>query len=313
MSTLIIADIYEGEFRSANLNTVTAAKELGAFDIAVVGADAGLAQGLGAGKILAVAGDGLDKYTAEGWTNALTSVVKDGGYDHVMIAGTTLGRDLAPRIAAALGAGMASDIVAIKGLGHFDRPTYAGNLVATVKVSSAIVVATVRGTAFDAAAKDGGDSAVESVAASSGDSKTTFVGFESAGGSDRPDLADAKVIVAGGRGTKGDFAPIENLADFFGGAIGASRAAVDAGWVPNDLQIGQTGKVVAPPLYFALGISGAIQHWAGMKDSKMIVAINKDPEAPIMELADLAVPLDLFEAAPELLAKLEANKGDLSL
>ena len=305
---LLVTDYYEGEFRSANLNAVTAAQQLAqkagtTYDIAIVGGPADAVKSLGAAKALVLSGSGLEHYTAQAWANALIPVIQKAGYSHVMLPGTVLGKDLAPRLAAALDAGQATDITGIVDASTFTRPTYAGNISATVKVSSANVVLTVRGTAFPAAAK-GGDSAVENVAASAGEVRMQYGKFEGAAGSGRPSLADASVVVSGGRGTKGDFAAVYTLADALKAGVGASRAVVDAGWAPNDWQIGQTGKVVAPKLYIALGISGAIQHWAGMKDSKTIVAVNKDPEAPIMELADLCLVGDLFQVAPEMASKL---------
>jgi electron transfer flavoprotein alpha subunit len=321
--TLVIAEVYEGEFRSATLNAVQAARDYqakagAAFDILVLGqsTDAAVAEvkGLGAGKVLVAQDAALAHYTAEHWGATIAAVAK-GGYDVIMVAATTTGKDLAPRVAALLDAGMASDVAEIVSADTFKRPVFAGNVIATVQVDSAIKVLSIRGTAFDKAEPAGGESPVESVSATASSVQKAVSGFEGAGGGDRPELTDASVVVAGGRGTKGDFEAVYKLADALKAAVGASRAVVDAGWAPNDWQVGQTGKVVAPGLYIALGISGAIQHWAGMKDSKVIVAINKDPEAPIMELADYVLVADLFAAAPELADKVEALKasGQISL
>ncbi len=319
--TLVVAEVYEGAFVSATLHAVRAAAELkdksGAeFDILVLSADASVAdnvKGYGAGKVLAATDGAFGHYLARPWSRTIAAVAAD--YDTVMITATTMGKDLAPCVAGLLDAGMASDVAEIIDASTFRRPVYAGNAVATVTINTDKKVLSVRATAFDKAEPTGADSPVESVSATAVDSKEEYVEFEGSGGSDRPSLADANIVVSGGRGTKGDFEPIYKLADSLGAAVGASRAVVDAGWAPNDWQVGQTGKVVAPNLYFAVGISGAIQHWAGMKDSKTIVAINKDGEAPIMELADYAIVADLFNAAPELADKLDALKasGDISL
>lgn len=324
--TLVIAEVYEGEFRTATLHAVTAAKALqgksgNEFDILVLGSGidaiaADLAK-YGAGKVLKADDAAFAHYTARTYSATIAAVATSGNYDVIMATATTFGKDLCPYVAARLQAGMASDVTEIIDATTFKRPVYAGNAIATVEVTTPIKVLSIRGTAFDKAAPGDGTSAVESVSATAVDPKATFVQFEAAAGGEggRPQLTDAKIVVSGGRGTKGDFEPIYKLADALGAAVGASRAVVDAGWAPNDWQVGQTGKVVAPELYFAVGISGAIQHWAGMKDSKVIVAINKDPEAPIMELADYALVADLFSAVPELADKLAAlrQKGELSL
>lgn len=320
--TLVIAEVYEGEFRSATLHAVKAARTLkeksGAdYDILVLGnaANAEAAKHLGAGKVLHGEAAQLAHYLARPWAAAACDVVKAGGYNTIIMTATTMGKDLCPRVAAKLDAGMASDATGIIDASTFTRPVYAGNVVATVMIETPIKVVSVRSTAFEKAEASDSASPIEKITVAGITAKEEYVKYETAAGGDRPDLADAAIVVSGGRGTKGDFAPIYKLADALGAAVGASRAVVDAGWAPNDWQVGQTGKVVAPRLYFAVGISGAIQHWAGMKDSKCIVAINKDPEAPIMELADYAIVADLFQAAPELAAKIDALKasGQISL
>ena len=229
-----------------------------------------------------------------------------GNYSHILFPATASGKNVAPRVAAKLDVAQISEITKVDSPDTFERPIYAGNAMATVQSSDATKVITVRATGFDAAAATGGSAAVESVAAVADTGKSAFVGREMSK-SDRPDLTAAKVVVAGGRalGSEEQFqAVLTPLADKLNAAIGASRAAVDAGYAPNDLQVGQTGKIVAPELYIACGISGAIQHLAGMKDSKVIVAINKDPEAPIFAVADYALEADLFTAVPELVKAL---------
>jgi len=322
--TLVIAEVYEGELRAATFSTVAAAKELQeqtstGFDIAVLADDAGAhaeaLKSLGAEQVIKIEDGNLAHYLAETWAPNIAELAKSGDYTTVLAPVTTTGKDLMPRVAALLDAGMASDIIGIEGADTFKRPVYAGNLVATVKLKTERKVVSVRGTAFPKAEPGGGESTITSADAVGVSPKGEFLGFEGAGGSDRPDLTEAGIVVSGGRGTKGEFDPVYQLADTLGAAVGASRAVVDAGWAPNDWQVGQTGKVVAPELYIALGISGAIQHWAGMKDSKTIVAVNKDPEAPIMELADYAIVADLFNAAPELAEKLKSLKdaGEISV
>ena len=241
---------------------------------------------------------------AENMTAQILTVAKN--YSHILFPATASGKNIAPRLAAKLDVGQISDITKVDGPDTFERPIYAGNAIATVQSSDAIKVITVRGTGFDAAAATGGSAAVESLAAVAASDKASFLGSEIAK-NDRPELTAAKVIVAGGRalGSAEKFTKLLTpLADKLGAAIGASRAAVDAGYAPNDWQIGQTGKIVAPQLYIAAGISGAIQHLAGMKDSKVIVAINKDPEAPIFSVADYGLEADLFDAIPTLTKEL---------
>ena len=249
----------------------------------------------------------LEKPLAEAHAPVIAAIAKAAQASFVGAAATAYGKDVLPRAAALLGAAMATEVLGFGGEGAavtFRRPMWAGNVIAEVELATPVKVFTIRTTEFPAAQKEGAG-AVTAVAAKVdlGALKTRFVDFKEVK-SERPELTDARVVVAGGRGTKGDFKPIEGLADDLGAAIGASRAAVDAGWVPNDWQVGQTGKVVAPDLYVAAGISGAIQHLAGMKGSKVIVAVNKDPEAPIFQLADYGLVGDLFKVLPELRAKL---------
>ena len=318
--TLVIAEVYEGEYRGATLHAVRAAQDLkektGApYDIIVIGSAAAAAEVRGVGADKVIVAEGLDHYLARPWAATVAEVAKAGGHDTIMMTATTTGKDLCPCVAARLDAGMASDVSEIIDASTFRRPVYAGNLVATVKIGTPVKVLSIRSTAFDKAETGQGESPVENASVAAVDSKEAYLEYETAEGGDRPELTEASIVVSGGRGTKGEFEPVYKLADTLGAAVGASRAVVDAGWAPNDWQVGQTGKVVAPELYIALGISGAIQHWAGMKDSKTIVAINKDPEAPIMELADYGLVADLFQAAPELAAKLQQLKdaGEISL
>jgi electron transfer flavoprotein alpha subunit len=257
------------------------------------------AQIAGVSKVLvadaAQLGDGL----AENVAAQVLAVA--GGFSHILAPATAYGKNIAPRVAAKLDVAQVSDVIGVQGADTFVRPIYAGNAIATVQSADAVKVLTVRTTAFDAAPATGGSAAVESVAAVADSGKSAFVSREVAK-SDRPELAGAKIVVSGGRGmgSAENFKLLEPLADKLGAAMGASRAAVDAGYAPNDWQVGQTGKIVAPQLYVAIGISGAIQHLAGMKDSKVIVAINKDAEAPIFGVADYGLVADLFQAVPEL-------------
>ena len=305
MAVLVIAEHSHGALSDATHKVVAAAQKFGGdIDLLVAGESAGsvgpeAAKVSGIRKVLQAEGESLRKQTAEAM-EALVVPLMDG-YDAVFIAATTTGKNIAPRIAAKLDVMQISEIIDVADANTFTRPIYAGNAIMTVTSSDAKKVVTVRGTAFSAVGNDG-SAAVESVDAPAGPFKSEFVSEEMVK-SDRPDLTAAKRVVSGGRalGSEEDFQKfIIPLADKLGAAIGASRAAVDAGYAPNDYQVGQTGKIVAPELYIAIGISGAIQHLAGMKDSKIIVAINKDDEAPIFQVADYGLVADLFNAVPEL-------------
>ncbi|WP_372878733.1 electron transfer flavoprotein subunit alpha/FixB family protein [Spongiibacter marinus] len=305
MSILVIAEHDNASINGATLNTVSAAKAIGG-DIAVLVAG----EGCGAAAEAAAKIDGVSKVLvadnavyghqlAENVALLIAELGKDYGY--ILAPATTNGKNTLPRAAALLDVAQISEIISVESADTFKRPIYAGNVIATVQSSDAIKVITVRATAFDAAAAEGGSAAVEAVASAHDAGKSSFEKEELAK-SDRPDLTAADIVVSGGRGMQnGDnFSMLYSLADKLGAAVGASRAAVDAGFVPNDMQVGQTGKIVAPGLYIAVGISGAIQHLAGMKDSKVIVAINKDEDAPIFQVADYGLVADLFDALPEL-------------
>ncbi|MEN9366056.1 MAG: electron transfer flavoprotein subunit alpha/FixB family protein [Sphaerotilus sulfidivorans] len=309
MAALVIAEHDNASIKGATLNTVTAAAQLGEVHVLVAGANAAAAaaaaaQIAGVAKVLHADGGSLADGLAENLAAQVLAVA--GGYSHLLFPATASGKNVAPRVAAKLDVAQVSDITRVVSADTFERPIYAGNAVATVQSLDAVKVITVRSTGFDAAAATGGSAAVESVAAAADSGKSTFVGREVTK-SDRPELTAAKIIVSGGRalGSSEKFDEVLTpLADKLGAALGASRAAVDAGYAPNDWQVGQTGKIVAPQLYVACGISGAIQHLAGMKDSKVIVAINKDPEAPIFQVADYGLEADLFAAVPELVKTL---------
>ena len=311
MTILVIAEHDNTHLKPATLNTITAASQLGGeVHVLVAGANASAvataaAQVAGVAKVLHVDADTLAHGVAENVSAQVLGLA--AGYSHILFASTASGKNMAPRVAALLDVGQVSDMTKVISPDTFERPIYAGNAIATVKSLDAVKVITVRTTAFDAAAQSAqGPAAIEVVAPLGVAGKTSFVGSEIAK-NDRPELTAAKVIVSGGRalGSQEKFnAVMTPLADKLGAAIGASRAAVDAGYAPNDWQVGQTGKIVAPQLYIAAGISGAIQHLAGMKDSKVIVAINKDPEAPIFSVADYGLEADLFTAVPELVAAL---------
>ncbi|WP_308911384.1 electron transfer flavoprotein subunit alpha/FixB family protein [Pseudokordiimonas caeni] len=304
MTALIIVEHDNAALKDATLAVVTAAKAFGEVHALVAGsgcaavADAAAKIG-GVSKVLLADDAAYAHPLAEELANLAISLA--GSYDAIIAPATTTGKNFAPRVAAALDVAQISDILEVIDTDTFKRPIYAGNAIATVKSSDAKKVITVRGTAFAKAAATGGSASVEKVAAAAKTGKSSFVGAELSK-SDRPELTSAKIIVSGGRGMgSGDnFKLIDAVADKLGAAVGASRAAVDAGFVPNDYQVGQTGKIVAPELYVAVGISGAIQHLAGMKDSKIIVAINKDEEAPIFQVADFGLVADLFEALPAL-------------
>lgn len=304
MSILVIAEHDNGSLKKATLNTVSAAAAIGGdIDILVAGSgcDAAAqeaAQTAGIGKVIVADNACYEHQLPEAVAPLVAEVGK--GYSHILAAATTTGKNLMPRVAALLDVGQISDITEVKSEDSFVRPIYAGNAMATVQTSDPIKVVTVRTTAFAEAAQ-GGSATVESTAHTVEQAKAVFVG-EQLSKSERPELTAASVVISGGRGMQNgeNFALLEKVADKLGAAIGASRAAVDAGFVPNDYQVGQTGKIVAPDLYIAVGISGAIQHLAGMKDSKVIVAINKDEEAPIFQVADYGLVADLFKALPEL-------------
>jgi electron transfer flavoprotein alpha subunit len=310
MTVLVIAEHDNATIKGATLNTVTAAAACGG-DVHVLvaghnagGAAAAAAQIAGVAKVIHADGASLAHGLAENVAAQVLALQGSGAgnYSHILFPATAGGKNVAPRVAAKLDVAQISDITKVVGADTFERPIYAGNAIATVQSGDAVKVITVRTTGFDAAAATGGSAAVETAAAAADAGKSSYVGSEIAK-SDRPELTAAKIIVSGGRalGSKEKFDEvITPLADKLGAAIGASRAAVDAGYAPNDLQVGQTGKIVAPQLYIAAGISGAIQHLAGMKDSKVIVAINKDPEAPIFSVADYGLEADLFAVVPEL-------------
>lgn len=305
MSILVFAEHNDGALSGATLNTVAAAQAIGG-DIAVLVAGSGCgaigeaaAKVAGVGKVLVADDAALGHSLAENVAPLVAELAKS--YSHVLFPATTSGKNIAPRVAALLDVQAISDIISVESADTFKRPIYAGNIIATVQSGDAIKVLTVRGTAFDPVAAEGGSASVEAVSGAADAGVSSFVGEELAK-SDRPELTAARVVVSGGRGigSADNFKLIEGLADKLGAAVGASRAAVDAGFAPNDMQVGQTGKIVAPELYIAIGISGAIQHLAGMKDSKVIVAINKDEEAPIFQVADYGLVADLFQALPEL-------------
>jgi len=305
MTILVIAELVEGKITSATLSTVTAATKIGG-DVHMLFAGPGsqIENITGVSKNLKCDDAGLCHGMPENTANLIARIAKDGGYSHVLAPATSFGKNVLPRAAALLDSQQVSDITGVVSADTFVRPIYAGNAIATVQSSDAVKFITVRGTAFDKAAP-GGSAVMEDVTGTGDAGLATFAGAE-VSKSERPELTAARVVVSGGRGFgSGDnFKMIEALADKLGAAIGASRAAVDAGYVPSDYQVGQTGKVVAPDLYIAVGISGAIQHLAGMKDSKVIVAINKDPDAPIFQIADYGLVGDLFEIMPQLTAKL---------
>lgn len=310
MAILVYAEHDNKELKKATLNTVTAASKIGG-DIVVLVAGLGCeavaeqaAKVAGVSKVLCASNAAFEHQLAENVAKLVVSLA--GDYSHIVVPATTTGKNFLPRVAALLDVNMLTDVTAVIDAETFERPIYAGNAIATVKDTESKKVITVRTTAFDAAAAEGGAASIEQVSAGEDAGKSKFVGEELAK-SDRPELTAAEIVVSGGRalGSGENFTKyIEPLADKLGAAMGASRAAVDAGYVPNDLQVGQTGKIVAPNLYIAAGISGAIQHLAGMKDSKVIVAINNDPEAPISQVADYFLEGDIFTILPELTSKL---------
>ncbi|MBM94979.1 MAG: electron transfer flavoprotein subunit alpha [Oceanospirillaceae bacterium] len=304
MTILVIAEHDNSELKGATLNTLAAAAAIGG-DVHVLVAGQGCgavaetaASAAGVSKVLVAESAALEHQLGEAMGDLVARIGSE--YSHILAPATTTGKDFLPRAAALLDVNMMSDVIGVESADTFARPIYAGNAIATYQTSDAIKILTVRTTAFDAVAAEGGSAAIEAIEAS--DSAITEFVSEELAESDRPELTAAPIVISGGRGLQnGDnFTMLYQLADKLGAAVGASRAAVDAGFVPNDLQVGQTGKIVAPGLYVAVGISGAIQHLAGMKDSKVIVAINKDEEAPIFQVADYGLVADLFEAVPEL-------------
>jgi electron transfer flavoprotein alpha subunit len=310
MTALVIAEHDNASIRGATFNTVTAAAKCGGdVHVLVAGHNAGAAAAAaakiaGVSKVIHADGAQFAHGLAENMTAQVLAIASS--YSHILFPATASGKNIAPRVAAKLGVAQVSDVTKVDSPDTFERPIYAGNAIAIVQSLDATKVLTVRTTGFDPAAATGGSAAVETVAAAADSGKSSFLGSEIAK-NDRPELTAAKIIVSGGRamGSSEKFNEVLTpLADKLGAALGASRAAVDAGYAPNDWQVGQTGKIVAPQLYIACGISGAIQHLAGMKDSKVIVAINKDPEAPIFSVADYGLEADLFVAVPELIAAL---------
>ncbi len=309
MSTLVVAEHDNATLKAQTLVTLAAAQAIGGeIDVLVAGAGCdGAASAAtavpGVRKVLVADDAAYANQLSENVASAVLAAAE--GYSHILAAHTTNGKNFMPRVAALLGVAQISDIVGVDSPDTFKRPIYAGNAIATVKANDAVKVVTVRGTAYDPVPAEGGSAATEAVAGGGDQSVSSFVGEEIAK-SERPELTSAGVIISGGRGMQNgeNFQLLEGIADKLGAAIGASRAAVDAGFVPNDMQVGQTGKIVAPELYIAVGISGAIQHLAGMKDSKVIVAINKDEDAPIFQVADYGLVADLFQALPELEALL---------
>jgi electron transfer flavoprotein alpha subunit len=305
MSILILCDHENGQLSPVTLNAVSAASQIGGeMHLLVAGDQTGnVAKAAtsiaGIAKVLVADDKSLENGLAENLAPLMQSL--SGSYSHMMAAATTTGKNVMPRLAALLDVMQISDIIKIDDANTFQRPIYAGNALSTVSSNEAIKVITVRGTAFEAVAAEGGNAAIEPVAGASDAGLSAYVKSELSS-SERPELTSAPIVISGGRGMQdgANFAMLEKIADKLGAAVGASRAAVDAGFVPNDYQVGQTGKVVAPDLYVAVGISGAIQHLAGMKDSKVIVAINKDDEAPIFQVADYGLVADLFDAVPAL-------------
>jgi len=318
---LVVVEHLEGAFRKTTLSTLTAAKTLssmigGEVDALVLGQGvqevADLVASHGVRTVLLSEGEPFARYLAVTYALAVARVVEERGYGAVLAPASTFGKDFMPRLSGLLDAPLASDISGFFMEGNslrVRRPMYAGNAVATVELSGSPLLFTARQTAFDPVPPSDAKAPVESISLAADPGGTVFVGREETR-SDRPELTEARVVVSAGRGIKSaeNFKLVEEFADIFHAAIGATRAAVDAGWAPNDWQVGQTGKIVAPELYFALGVSGAIQHLAGMKDSRVIVAINKDEEAPIFQVADYGLVADLFKAVPELIAELRKEK-----
>ncbi|MGZ3440366.1 MAG: electron transfer flavoprotein subunit alpha/FixB family protein [Polyangia bacterium] len=319
-NVLIVVETQDGHVRTASLPAITFGKQMaekagGKLSLLVVGGGvdgaAGEAAKYGAAEVLVADHPGLKSYLAETWAPIVAKAAKDKGATVVGMTSTSTGKDLMPRVAALLDAGLVSDVIAVVAANQFKRPMMAGNVIATVEVATPIVTATVRQTEFKPAEAAGAASPIAKVdATAAADTRAEFVGVEQSK-SERPELTEAKIVVSGGRGMKEgkNFEQVAALADLLGGAMGASRAACDAGMVPNDLQVGQTGKVVAPQLYIAIAISGAIQHLAGMKGSKTIVAINKDPEAPIFQVADYGLVTTWEQAIPQLMEEIKKLKA----
>jgi len=315
MTILLLAEHDNGSLKAATLNIVTAATAIGGeVHMLVAGqncrpAAEAAAKIPGIGKVLVADDAAYANFLAENVAPLIVKLVRDNGYTHVLAPSTTSGKNIMPRVAALLDVMQISDISAVVSPDTFVRSIYAGNALATVQSKDPVKIITVRGTGFSAASAEGGDAAIATVTGAGSAGLSTFVGSELSK-SERPELTSARIVISGGRGMQsGDnFHLLEKIADKLGAAVGARRAAVDAGFVPNDYQVGQTGKIVAPDLYIAVGISGAIQHLAGMKDSKVIVAINKDEEAPIFQVADYGLVGDLFKLVPELDAELAKGK-----
>jgi electron transfer flavoprotein alpha subunit len=318
-NVLVIAELATGKVRKSTNSAITfaraVAKEGGSFAILALGAGANAAgaelAGYGASKVIVIDDASLEQPICELFAPTIADVAKKGGFDTVVVTASSFGKDIAPRVAARLGAGYASDVAAVDAAGGkqvYKRPMFAGNAYGHCEITTPVKVVSVRQSEFPASEPSGGASPVETgafVGPDAAAARVAFVSLES-GKSERPDLGEARVIVSGGRALKEKFAEVlDPLANLLGAAVGASRAACDAGYAPAELQVGQTGRVVAPQLYFAIGISGAIQHLAGMKSSKTIVAINKDPDAPIFQVADYGLVADLFVAVPELIAELK--------
>ncbi len=316
--TLVVAELFEGHVRKSTFSAINFAKQAGgAYAILAIGAGAAAAAkeltGFGAQKVITVDDPSLANYTVERFAPSVAAVTKSGGYDTVVVTASAFGKDLAPHLAAKLGAGFAPDVNAIKvdgGKRRYRRGQYSGSVWSWLEITTPLQVVSVRQTEFPAAEPSGGASPVEAAAKAPDDpaaARVEFLKLETTK-SERPDLGEARVVISGGRSLKEQFKQVlEPLADALGAALGASRAACDAGYAPPELQVGQTGRTVAPQLYVAVGISGAIQHIAGMKGSKTIVAINKDPDAPIFQIADYGLVADLFVAVPELLKELKAQ------
>ena len=313
MAILVLAEHDNATLKISTRSAVTAAQQLGGdIHVLVAGTNAGPAAAAaakigGVAKILLAEAPAYEHALAEAVAPLLVSLA--GGYSHIVAPSTTSGRNILPRAAALLDVQQISDVLSIISADTFTRPIYAGNAIATVQSGDALKLLTIRTTAFDPAS-EGGSAPIESISSPAADNLPVFVG-QQLSTSARPELTAARVVISGGRGLMSgeNFKLLDKLADLLGGAVGASRAAVDAGFVPNDYQVGQTGKIVAPDLYIAVGISGAIQHLAGMKDSKVIVAINKDPDAPIFQIADYGLAGDLFQILPELTTAIEKHKS----